>query len=312
MDSREEGKAERRARVGGVSLSSHLAGRLRAICGRRGWEWVELTNAKSGEEVSSHHADVIVITRTGQSAPLRGLREKPASNGPVLVVEMEGRDPRVHSAQAGEWYLTESADDEAMATVLADMLRTRKTLEFTLKDIDPDSRQLAHNERAEWVRSRLGIIGMVVVPQASNGPELKEQIASEVRNAHALLDTLPEDQLSLEDLWNLLLFVAVPWTQAEVESGAAERREILDETIRDTSGSRKLILWAGRSVVDHLGPMGRRGTLWLPSSPDPLRDALQATVRDEAELNALEAIFKARISEADLERIVKVLSRGVE
>jgi hypothetical protein len=310
-----EEKTDDRPRVLGVSLSPQLADRLRTICSRRGWEWLDLANVTARDDVTTKKADLLVTIGTREKVALgafHGLLDDWVSSAPMLVFDTESGRSAPDRPKFGERHLAESANDDTVSLVLDEMLRDRGTLEFALKAIDADSRRLAHNEHAEWVRSRLGIIGMVVIPQTTSGPELKEQVALAVRSSYSLLDALPEDQLSLEDLWNLLLFVAVPWTQADADSGASERREVLDDIVRDMSGSRKLILWKDRSIADHLGPMGRRGTLWLPASPDPLRDTLQTAVRDPVEMDALESIFKARISEADLERIIRVLSRQEE
>ena len=301
-------KDEGRPRILGVSLPSQLAERLRAVCARRGWDWLPLQRTGLPAEMLSKQADVVVIV--GGEEGRRGQQENWTGKIPTLVIDLEGSHRKADAVQIGDRHVSISADDDSLSAALDEILRNRGTLEFALQRIDAQSRRVACNDDSEWVRSRFGIVGVVWLSIARSGPELKDKIGLAVRKAYALLDALSDEQLSLVDLWNLLLFVSVPWTQAEAESDQ-ELMEVLDETVRDTSGSRKLILWKGRSLMDHLGPMGRRGTLWLPSSPDPLRDALQAAVRDELELDALEAIFKARITEVDLDHIVKVLSRSI-
>ncbi len=300
---------EGRTNVVAVALSREIGGRLRKACARNGWECVEISRTDVLAGTIRIPADVMVLPGA-EAELLRRLRsEEGTASIPVLVVTPEGTTG-VADLSVADGYIGESADDAAIAVALNETLRQKDAVEFVMRRVDHQARRLTKSEDSEWFRSRLGIVGVTRVPPVRDAEELREQLRASIGKAHALLDTLPEDQLSLEDLWNLLLFVAVPWNQEEAENHK-DIMAVLEEAVQDTAGSRKIILWRGKSLVDHLGPMGRRGTFWLPSSSDPLRDALHAAARDDREREALEALFKAKISEADLDQIIEALGRKI-
>jgi len=294
-------------RIFGVFLAPSIAARLKKMCDGRGWHWLEISRAESFAELASRKPDVVVIPEAERELLGRALPMGTRRAFRVLLIDTEDQHPVGDWLEVGDKYVAASADDSVIAAAL-DELVAKGTIESVLRRVDFRARRLAGDENAQWVRSRMGIVGVVNVSAAASSKAVKEEIERSIRKAYALLDNLPEDELSLEDLWNLLLFVSVPWTQEEA-SAEDEIIAVLNEAVENTSGSRKIILWKDKSLIDHLGPMGRRGTLWLPSSPDPLRDALAATVRDSGEMDALEALFKARISEADLDEIIRVLGR---
>jgi hypothetical protein len=139
---------------------------------------------------------------------------------------------------------------------------------------------------------------------------LSEQLELLRCNAYALVDRVPTDQLATDDLWTLLLIVAVPWSREEMNTKEAESA-ILRKFVGDTSGSRKLIMASNESIRSLLGPVpvARNGSAWSPSSDNPLRDQLNLLVKDEEELRALQVLFNKRLSADDFERLIAVLGR---
>ena len=177
-----------------------------------------------------------------------------------------------------------------------------------LHRIDDKVKELRADEQCEWVRSKLGVIGFIRVAEPVNDDALDALLGERIAHAHALLDELSDDDLQLEDLWNIVLLIAVPWTR-DAMATLPETARVLLSWVRDTSGSRKIIVWSGTTVEDYLGPLGGGLTGWMPPTGDPLRAAVGAAARDAEEARALEVLFKRRIDESDFELLIKVLGR---
>lgn len=181
-------------------------------------------------------------------------------------------------------------------------------LQSQLKAADPDSQLIASDLQCQWIRSRLGIVGIVSIDEKVPAQDLRQLLSSRVNHAYAMLDSLPAAQLSSDDAWNLLLVIAIPWTKEEV-STLPEIADVFSEFAQNLTGSRKIILWKRGRMSDHLGPLGEAPSDSSFSPADPLRAALAPIARDQAEYNALTLLFKRRISEEELEQLIEVLGR---
>jgi hypothetical protein len=183
-----------------------------------------------------------------------------------------------------------------------------ETLLEIIRGEDPAATQIVGDDQCEWIRSRFGIVGRIVVSERCDQETLRSVLNRRIAHAHAVLDQLPDQTLSFEDLWNLTLFIMVPWSKEEVQTEKPVADRLLGYA-RDSSGSRKVLLWRGTGPRDHLGPLGRGPESWMPSRGEPLQDAIDSVARCEEEKQALGVLFKRRIPEEDIERLVRVLSR---
>jgi hypothetical protein len=137
---------------------------------------------------------------------------------------------------------------------------------------------------------------------------LSEQLELLRLNAYAAVDRVPTARLSTDDLWTLLLVIVVPWKREELNSRDVELG-VLRKFVGDTIGSRKLIVSSDESVRALLGPVAGSRSIWYPTSDDPLRDQLLASVKNPEELKALEVLFKKRVSADDFDRLITALRR---
>jgi hypothetical protein len=175
--------------------------------------------------------------------------------------------------------------------------------------LDPDASLLVSDDFCQWVRSRMGIVGLLALEDRVPLETVREFLKEGIVRAYAQLDALPERLFSHDDMWNVTLFIAIPWTQGETVADSKLSSALLDVT-RDLSGSRKVILWKGTSVANHLGPLVQASKTWSVSSGEPLRDVVQASARDEVERGALEVLFQRRITEGDLDTLIRALGRA--
>ena len=177
-----------------------------------------------------------------------------------------------------------------------------------LASVDPDTELLTQNSQCEWDKCSVGVVGVVRVPLIASTQSLSEQLELLRLNAYAAIDRIPTGRLSTDDLWTLLLVIAVPWSREELNSRDVEL-EVLRKFVGDTIGSRKLIVSSDESVRALLGPVAGSRSTWLPTSNDPLRDQLFASVKNPEELGALEVLFKKRLSADDFDRLITALRR---
>src|SRR6266540_1943396 len=173
----------------------------------------------------------------------------------------------------------------------------------TLRSIDEHAEELREDSRCAWVRSTFGIIGRVSVSHILNAAALDAQVSEEVAHALAEMDKIPDKDVGQEELWNLLLFIGVPWTRGEGRD-QSDVAMVLARWARNTIGCRKVILWSDVDIRNHLGPLGVGGESWAPPSGDPLREALSASALDDEERGALEVLFKRRIETSDIEQVI--------
>src|SRR5262249_37279133 len=154
------------------------------------------------------------------------------------------------------------------------LLARRGHLLTVIRTVDPAARQLIQEPRLEWVKSRIGVIGLISIEVELSAAALVEVATRAIANAHGALDALPERELTADDVWNLLLIISLPWTLDEAREDQAIF-EALFGLERDLRGSRKLLLWRGNSPLEHLGGFTADLKLWVPSSPNPLRDEIE-------------------------------------
>jgi hypothetical protein len=179
----------------------------------------------------------------------------------------------------------------------------------SVRQFDGRARELREDAQCQWVRCGFGIVGLVTISHAAPAAELDARIEGLVAHAHSVLDDLPDEQLEVEDLWNVVLLIAVPWTRAGAASEPLIAAVLLRWT-RNTIGSRKIILWQGSDLRDYLGPLGLGARGWMPPLGDPLRDTIMSAAAGDDERRVLEVLFKRRIDQADIESLIEVLSRG--
>jgi hypothetical protein len=129
-----------------------------------------------------------------------------------------------------------------------------------------------------------------------------------IQHAYSLLDRLPREKLSVQDIWNVTLLIAVPIKELDLGRDSDIARS-LHSISRDVTGSRKVVLWLDRRVADYFGPLGEGRQLWKLSSDDPLRGTLERLATDSVEREALEMVFKRRLSQENIEELLRVLSR---
>ncbi len=173
-----------------------------------------------------------------------------------------------------------------------------------VRTVDADAVALVSAGTISWVRTRLGIVGEVRAPEGTAPEKAPRLVEEEVARAHALLDELPLDQFSRSDVYNLLLFVSLPFDRTMVPGITAE----LEARCADLSGSRKVLLWKGEAVEERLGPVMRHLRLVSPSG-DPLRHVVAEQARDQLDARALELLFKRRLDESDIDELVRALGR---
>jgi hypothetical protein len=184
-----------------------------------------------------------------------------------------------------------------------------ETLLDSVIRLDPKAMTIYRDEQCEWVRCRLAIVGKIQLdrPEAYVAAQkLTSSLKKLTAHAYAVLDELSDEQLSFEDLWNLLLLIAVPWTRADIRKHA-DIADVLSTFATDVSGSRKVILWADTPLEQHLGSLGAGAKPWIPPSGDPLRDAVTGFARSDAEHDAFEVLFKRRIEDEDIDELIRVL-----
>jgi hypothetical protein len=188
------------------------------------------------------------------------------------------------------------------------------SLEDSLRAVgDASARSIAHDDQCEWVRSHFGIIGIVRIGTYDRAADVSKVIESAIAHAYSQLDGLAPDILTHDDLWNLLLLLALPWTRTEVASSSTELRQTLHACAGDVRGSRKLLLWANSSPAD---PFRELATDGAPEAfealNDPIADELRSLAIDADEATALQLLLKRRIPDTDLDVLISALGRGTD
>jgi hypothetical protein len=203
--------------------------------------------------------------------------------------------------------LSATADTAELLQILTLLSRSDGWLLEQLLRLDRNAKQLIADEFCEWVRSRPGIIGIVRLARIAPNRQFDSILRRLIEHAYTLLDGLPSEELSVQDVWNVTLLIAVPIRQSEIDR-ASPMAKSLETIARDLKGSRKLVLWSDRTVSDYFGPLGEGTQLWRLSSDDPLRQTLETVTANSLEREALEILFKSRLSQEDFEELLKALS----
>ncbi len=178
-----------------------------------------------------------------------------------------------------------------------------------LGELDSTAKVLVDRPEVEWVRSRLGIIGLVSIQEPANAGSFRQMISVTLELAHGFLDALSPMEFSRSDVWNLLLLVRVPWTRQEIKTRTSEAAVLID-LCNDVVASRKVVIWKDADISDYFwSRVASVGSAGL-ATVDPLRQTLEDSVRTKEELQALEFLFKRKISREELERAISVLAEG--
>jgi len=227
---------------------------------------------------------------------------------PVLIGDHMSFFDSADFALAAAPTLPTNAATEDLLRTLAFLSRADGWLLGELVELDRKAKQLVDDEFCEWVRSRPGIIGIVLLSRFVPIHRSTNFLRRLIEHAYTLLDSLPQDKLSVPDIWNVTLLIAVPFKEPELDRNS-EIAKSLDAISRDVTGSRKLILWFDRRIGDYFGPLGEGQHLWKISSDDPLRRTLDRIATDSVERQALETVFKRRLSQDDIDELLRILSR---
>jgi hypothetical protein len=252
-------------------------------------------------------AVLALVNATNAVSELRELRAEFPHVRPVLIGEPVSFFDSPDLALAAAPTLSTTASTEELLRMLEFLARGGGWLARELVQLDSKAKQLVTDELCGWVRSRPGIIGIIQLARLAptQVPILARRL---IGHAHGVLDGLPREQLSVEDIWNVTLLISVPMKESELDRNSQIAKS-LDELSRDLTGSRKVVLWFDRRLSDYFGPLGEGHHIWKLSSDDPLRQTLERVATDQVEREALEVIFKRRLSQRDLDDLFKILGR---
>ena len=199
-------------------------------------------------------------------------------------------------------------DDNELVTTARATLLQHGALAKSISAVDSTVVPLSQNAVCECVRCSVGIIALAHVTLRASVQSLEEQLELLRVSSYALVDRVPSTRLSTDDLWALILIVKVPWSRDALEDMASEAAVLL-KFVGNTKGSRKLVLTDDGSIASIVGPIATQGTMWHPTSDDPLREQLGSAARDESERDALSLLFKRRFSSDDIDHLVAILGR---
>ena len=236
--------------------------------------------------------------------------ESHAADAPVFPIIVGDERPIALSA-APLLRLAPIMTDVAESAIVA---RARETLLIggalanAISTVDRTVQPLSQNAACECVRCSIGIIALAMVRLDSSVLQLEEQLEMLRISSYALIDRIPATRLSTDDLWTLMLIVKVPWSRLQLDEMPSVAA-LLSKFASSTKGSRKLILAGDSSITSLVGPIATHGMTWQPTSDDPLRDQLNAVVRDDAERKALALLFKRRFAGDDIDHLVAALGR---
>ncbi|MGH2397780.1 MAG: hypothetical protein ACRDFW_12535, partial [bacterium] len=250
---------------------------------------------------------VVVVSADNSVDELKRWRQHLSRVRPVLIgdpTSLDSSDLAIAVAPA----LSPDALSDDLVRMVAFLDRNDGWLLRQISQLDRNAKQIVDDEFCEWVRARPGIIGIVQLAHLQTVDQVANTLRRLVDHAYTLLDRLPQDKLSVNDIWNVTLLIAVPVRESEVDRDS-DVGKFLHEISQDITGSRKLVLWFDQGVGDYFGPLGEVRHLWKLSSEDPLRQALGRLAVDSLEREALEVVFKRRLSQEDIDGLLRVLSR---
>ncbi|MFZ1083686.1 MAG: hypothetical protein WAN35_01830 [Terracidiphilus sp.] len=272
-------------------------------------------------ESAGYHVAGEDLDRIHQDGSVVGLVN--AENAVAQLNEWRHRFSRIHPVIIGDATAFVDSEDLALASAptlalnvtTAEILKTFAFLSrgdgWLLKELahlDPKAKQLVEDEFCEWVRSRPGIIGIVQLARFEPKQQLDCVLSRLIDHAYTLLDGLPQERLSVQDIWNVTLLISVPIGKEELDRGSDVVKS-LDALAQNVTGSRKLVLWFDRTVGEYFGRLGEGRESWKLSSDDPLRQTLERVAANSEERNALEVIFKSRLSQEDIDELLQELSK---
>ena len=263
-----------------------------------------------GNAVEQHeHRDAVALVNAeNAAAQLREWRQTFARVRPIVIGDpARVLDTSELSVAAAPTLSTNAAPDELLRA-LAFLSRGGEWLLRELLELDRNAKRLVDDELCQWVRARPGIIGSVLLARFADNQQPTNLLRRLIEHAYNLLDGLPQDKLSVQDIWNVTLLIAVPTTESELDR-SSDIAKLLHSISLDVTGSRKVVLWLDRRVRDYFGPLGEGRHLWKLSSSDPLRRTLDHLASDQEERQALEVVFKRRLAQEDIDELLRILSR---
>ena len=238
---------------------------------------------------------------------LADLHQRSADVWPVIAgpVDLPLNEENLEIIAAPALRVSASAADVSKAVAFGG--RKDGWLHSELIEQDPLARRVAGDALCEWVKARPGVVGCVHLGCLGSA-SCTRVLGPLINHAYRQLDVLPRDELSVEDMWNVVLLVAVPVSEAECREINELHAELVAVS-RDVRGARKVLLWWGETPTEKFGPLGSTIGVGRQTSADPLRAVLDETARDRVEREALELVFKARLTQEDVGRLVESLSR---
>jgi len=263
-----------------------------------------------GDLTQQHHdGEAIALVNTENAvAQLRVWRQKFARVRPVVIGDPLSLVDSADLSLAAAPTLTPNVHADYVTRTLAFVSRGGGWLLGELQRLDRNAQRLVDDELCQWVRSRPGIIGIVQIARFATIEQMTNTLRRLIEHAYNLLDRLPQEKLSVQDIWNVNLLIAVPMMESELDQNSDVARSLRSISF-DVRGSRKIILWFDRRVSDYFGPLGQGHHLWKLSSDDPLRQTLERVAADSAERDALEIVFKRRLSQENIDELLRVLGR---
>jgi hypothetical protein len=267
-----------------------------------------LVSAESPSHQFGNDTVVALIPSNDAASQVTELRKQSVRVLPILIGDSTSffDVPDLTLASAPSLALEPSVDD--LLRTIEFVSRGDGWLLRELLRVDAHAKQIVGDELCEWVRSRHGIIGIVRLARLESTGQLMILRRRTIEHAYSLLDDLPRDQFSVQDVWNVTLLVAVPIKEAERKQDSELNRS-LNEITRDLNGARKIVLWLDSGIRDYFGPLSLGHDQSEMSSIDPLRETLARLATDSKERDALEVIFKSRLSQEDIDQLMLVLGR---
>ena len=250
---------------------------------------------------------VAILGAGSASVELADLRQRRADVWPVIAgpVDLPLNEENLEIIAAPALRVSASAADVSKAVAFAG--QKDGWLNSELIEQDPRARRVAGDALCEWMKARPGVVGCVHLGCLGSA-SCTQVLGPLIDHAYQQLDVLPRDELSVEDMWNVVLLVAVPVSEAECREIDELHAELVAVS-RDVRGARKVLLWWGETPAEKFGPLGSTTDVGRLTSADPLRAVLDETARDRVEREALELVFKARLTQEDVGRLVESLRR---
>jgi hypothetical protein len=118
--------------------------------------------------------------------------------------------------------LSPTADTAELLQILTLLSRSDGWLLEQLSKLDRNAKQLIGDDLCEWVRSRPGIIGIVQLARITPNRQSDTILRRLIEHAYTLLDGLPSKELSVQDVWNVTLLIAVPIRQSEIDRASPD------------------------------------------------------------------------------------------